>query len=349
MNFHPMQHGFGFVVLFWTLFLVGKPLALLLAVVMTVMYFSAHVLNIFLYRKSHASARQLKERGQSYALITGASSGIGKDLAKEFAKKGLDLVIVARTEKKLVALKDKIEADYGVDVQVLALDLATADAPQSLMDALESKGLVDKIGVLVNNAGFGGNGLFQDQDEKSVEQMLQLNVTNLTMITRKMLPHLIAKNRGYVMNVSSVFGLLTSPIETVYCATKNYVTAFTLGLEHELASTGVKVCALSPGPTVTEFIEVAGLNESLVFNLPKWPGSDLAMLTRSSSYVAKVGVRDMFRGEVNIVPGVEVQSAIHFTRTWLPSRIALSITEVALSDVPPFLKGWVLPASKKQR
>lgn len=341
MNFHPMQHGFWFVLLFWALVFAGKPLAVLLAVLATSLYLLSHVLNIFRYKSAPTTPKQLRQNGQSYAVVTGASSGIGKDLAKELGRKGLDLVLVARTEKKLVALKEEYEKEYGVDVEYIAMDLADADAPQKLMDALGEKGLLDKVGVLVNNAGFGGNGLFQDQDEQSVQQMIQLNVLNLTMITRKMIPHLLAKNCGYVMNVSSIFGLLHTPMETVYASTKNYVTAFTLGLEHELQPTGVNVCVLAPGATVTEFAEVSGLNKSLIFNLPKWPGTNLTMMTHTSKFVAKGGVRGMFNGDVHIFPGFETEPMIRLLSTGFPHRVLMVFLDTALSEPPKFFKRWV--------
>jgi short-subunit dehydrogenase len=189
-------------------------------------------------------------------LITGASAGIGREFARQLAGRARSMILVARRAERLTELRDELQAQHpNLDVQIRAVDLAELAQVKELVDWL-NRSQVD-IDLLVNNAGLGDAGPFATSDPTRNEQMLLVNVMALTSLTHHLLPQMIAKRQGGILNVSSSAGFLPIPGDAVYAATKAYVTSFSEALRAELRGTGVSVCALCPGPVQTEFQEVA--------------------------------------------------------------------------------------------
>ena len=178
------------------------------------------------------------------ALITGASSGIGCELARLFAADKSDLVLVARRQEKLDQLATELRRDYGVSVRVFAKDLADPQSPQAIFDALAAEGVA--VDVLVNNAGFGAAGPVADLPLEKQLDMIQVNVAALTQLTRLFLPGMIQRRSGGILNVGSTAGFQPGPYMAVYYATKAYVLSFTEALGEEVVGTGVRVACLAP-------------------------------------------------------------------------------------------------------
>jgi hypothetical protein len=195
------------------------------------------------------------------ALITGASSGIGIETARELAKSGHDLVLTARRVAPMEALAAELKAQ-GAAVTVIAADLSKPGAAAALVQELAARGLA--IDVLINNAGLGGAGRFDLQDETRVSEMLQVNIVALTELTRLLLPPMVARRSGRVMLVASVAAFQPGPRMAVYFASKAYVLSFGEALAYELRNSGVGVTVLCPGATATEFFAVAGADKSVM-------------------------------------------------------------------------------------
>jgi short-subunit dehydrogenase len=189
-------------------------------------------------------------------VITGASSGIGAEFARRFASQGADLVLVARRRDRLDALAAELSAARGITATVLDRDLAEPGAAQSLADDIAHAGL--RIDGLINSAGFGTAGPFVDEDIERVTDEVQVNVAALTGLTRLLMPALLASPAGLLINVSSTAAYQPLPNMAVYAATKAYVTALTEAIWQETRGTPLRVLALAPGPTETEFFDVAG-------------------------------------------------------------------------------------------
>ena len=189
-------------------------------------------------------------------LITGASAGIGREFARQLAGRARSMILIARREEQLVELNHELQQQHeNLRVHIRKADLSNLVQLKELMESLDREQI--KIDLLVNNAGLGDAGLFATSDPTRNEQMLLVNVVALTSLTRHLLPHMIAKRHGGILNVSSSAGFLPIPGDGVYAATKAYVTSFSEALRAELRGTGVSVCALCPGPVQTEFQEVA--------------------------------------------------------------------------------------------
>ena len=188
------------------------------------------------------------------ALITGASSGIGDAFARDFARRGADLIIVARRKDRLEALAEEIRSHHDVTVTVIAADLSTPNAAAALAKTIGVK----DIDILVNNAGFGHIGLVADEDPALLSEEITLNVLALTQLTNIFLPPMVSRNRGTIINVASTAAFQPIPNMAIYAATKAYVLSFTEALWGELQGTRVKALALCPGGTATEFFDVAG-------------------------------------------------------------------------------------------
>ena len=225
------------------------------------------------------------------ALITGASSGIGLDLARLFAKDGFDVVLVARGEEKLREVAAELERDHGVKAHVIALDLAQPGAAARLVAQLPAD-----VDVLVNNAGFGVAGAFTDTELAKEIEMIQVNVVALTELTKLLLPPMVARRRGRVLNVASTAAFQPGPLMAVYYATKAYVLSFSEAIADELRNRCVTVTALCPGPTETGFAGIAGMTESRLFNVAT---------PMTSADVARAGYAAMRRGQRVVVPGMK--------------------------------------------
>lgn len=225
------------------------------------------------------------------ALITGASSGIGKELAIIHAQKGGDLVLVARRAEKLQALKRELESNYKIQVEFFVKDLSDLSSPQELYDEVKAKGI--KIDVLMNNAGFGQVGKFHELDLARQTAMINLNITSLTILSRLFLPDFIDRNSGKILNTSSTASFMPGPLQAVYFATKAYVTSFSNALSEELRGTNITVTNLMPGATETEFGASSGMDKTEMFQKPA-----------SSKSVAEDGYNGMLKGKMDVISGL---------------------------------------------
>lgn len=245
------------------------------------------------------------------ALITGASSGIGREMAKIHAARGGDLVVVARSQAKLLALQQELESQHQVKVRVIALDLTQPGAPLELHQAVQAAGL--EVDYLINNAGFGGRGKFHEREWGQDLAMLQLNVVALTELTRRFLPEMVARGRGHILNVSSTAAFVPGPLQAVYYASKAYVTSFSNAIAEELRETNITVTALMPGATETEFARVADMDKTALF-------SRMA----SAREVAQAGYEGMLAGRLDVIAGVSlVQKVMLSMAPMTPKKVLL--------------------------
>jgi short-subunit dehydrogenase len=227
------------------------------------------------------------------ALVTGASSGIGAELARELAKDGYDLVLVARRAEPMHALAEALRA-HGAQSEIIAVDLAAVGAAAALMQELDSKGLV--VDVLINAAGFGDNGRFDRAEAARTSAMLQVDVTALTELTRLVLPGMVTRGRGRIMLIASTAAFQPSPQMAVYAASKAYVLSFGQAIAYELRGTGVTVTTLCPGPTATGFAHTAGAEATALFTGP--------MPVMQAEEVARIGYRALKAGRAVVLPGL---------------------------------------------
>lgn len=225
------------------------------------------------------------------ALITGASSGIGKEFAKIHASKGGDLVIVARSETKLLHLKKELEQQYPIKVEIIVKDLTFPNAPKEIYEMVKKLGI--EIDYLINNAGFGGLGKFHERKWEEDLKMINLNVIALTALTRFFLPDFVKRNSGKILNVSSTASLMPGPLQAVYYATKAYVTSFSNAISEELSDTNITVTTLLPGATKTEFGKISGMDKTVLFDK-----------TAPANSVALDGYNAMISGKLNKISGV---------------------------------------------
>ena len=204
------------------------------------------------------------------ALVTGASGGLGAEFARVLAEEGFDLVLVARGEGKLLALKDELEARHGITARVLTAALARKDVAKDLHDRVLGLGI--HVDALVNNAGFGDAGAFCERDWQRQRDMVQVNMVALMQLTHLFVPHMVERGTGMVLNLSSVAAFSAGPYMSVYYASKAFVLSFSEALSEELAGTGVTVTAICPGPTATGFEASAAMGSgSTMFSTRRAP------------------------------------------------------------------------------
>ncbi len=208
-------------------------------------------------------------------LVSGASSGIGAELARCFAADGSRLVLVARNTSALEKLAGELRRDYKVEANVFTADLSQSETPKKIFSELKGRGIV--VDILLNNAGFGAHGLFSELPLQRQLEMIQVNVTALTELTGLFLPGMLERRNGGVLNVASVAGFVPGPGMAVYYATKAFVLSFTEALAEELAGTGVKVMALCPGPTETNFGAVANVKGARLVRIARMTASEVAI------------------------------------------------------------------------
>lgn len=245
------------------------------------------------------------------ALVTGASSGIGRELARIHAGKGGDLVLVARRVDRLKELKTELEGTHSVTVTVLAEDLGDEGAPERIHTRVADAGI--EVAYLINNAGFGGRGRFDARDWATDRAMIQVNVVALTALTRAFVPDLVARGSGRILNVSSTAALVPGPLQAVYYATKAYVSSFSYALAEELRDTGVTVTALMPGATETEFAKTADMDRTSMFKA-----------AFSARKVAEDGYAAMMKGALDAMSGVTFgQRLVLRIAPLLPKRLIL--------------------------
>lgn len=235
------------------------------------------------------------------ALITGASSGIGKDIAIELAKRNYDLVLVSRDIDKLNKVKEQIN---NVQVEVISKDLSIEQNCIDLFEQLKN----EKIDILINNAGFGLFGEFADVSLEKELSMIKTNITATHILTKLFLQKMKKENSGYILNVASIAGFMPGPLMSAYYATKAYVVRLTQAIKEELKNekSNVKVGVLCPGPVDTNFNKVAGVS----FNLP----------ALSSKYVAKYTVNKLLKNKFYIIPGIPIK-AVRFFAKIIPDSI----------------------------
>jgi len=207
-------------------------------------------------------------------LITGASSGIGLELARCFAADGCRLVLLARNTEALETLAKELRQAHKIEALVLTADLSLPETPAHVFKELQGRGIM--VDVLVNNAGFGANGAFAGLPLQWQLEMIQVNITALTNLTGLFLPGMIERRHGGVLNVGSLAGFLPGPGMAIYYASKAFVLSFTEALAEELAGTGVTVTALCPGPTATNFGNVSHGQKMRRLNTPKMPAAAVA-------------------------------------------------------------------------
>jgi len=229
---------------------------------------------------------------REYALVTGASKGIGAELAEQLAADHWNLILVARGKGELEALAGALTVKHGIKALVLAADLAKPGAAADLWARVSA--LAVKVEVLINNAGFGLLGPFQETPIQRELEIIQVNITALTELTKLALPSMLERRRGWILNLGSTAGFVPGPLMSIYYASKAYVLSFSEALSCELAGTGVSVTVLCPGPTRTQFSDTAHSSDSKLFK------SGTAM---EPGPVARAGLAGLFGGKAIVIPG----------------------------------------------
>ncbi|HEY4054726.1 MAG TPA: SDR family oxidoreductase [Terriglobales bacterium] len=231
--------------------------------------------------------------GRKTALITGASLGIGRELAKLFAANQYDLVLVSRSAPRLAEFANQLQQQFGIHTKSFPLDLASGSAPQFLFDQLSRENIV--VDVLVNNAGFGKLGSFSKVSLEDSLGQIQLNIVVLTHLTRLFLGPMLERKSGKILNVASTAGFQPGPTMAVYYATKAYVISFSEAIASELRETGVSVTCLCPGATDTNFQKVAGTEETTLFR---------RLRPMDAVTVARDGYRGLMKGKPLVISGL---------------------------------------------
>jgi short-subunit dehydrogenase len=254
------------------------------------------------------------------ALITGASSGIGYEIAKLFAADKTDLLIVARDEKKLLEIKKEFEEQYKVDVFTVAADLSCSEGIQTIYQSVNSNKLI--VHFLVNNAGFGDYGAFIDRSMENYKQMIQLNIVSLTELSYHYGKEMVKRGKGRILNVASMAGLQPDPNFAVYGATKAYVISITEAIHKEFENTGVTVTVLSPGATASNFMERADMNNAKLYSSGVMTSLD----------VAREGYTGMMKGKIHVIPGFKNKILGFFSGIMPPGKLRLSVAAKIMAE-----------------
>ena len=239
------------------------------------------------------------------ALITGSSSGIGRDMARILSSKGYDLILVARDKKQLEKLKEEL----NTCIEVISMDLSDIDNCKELYEKVKDK----NIDILINNAGFGNIGLFNKTDLTKEINMIDLNIKAVHVLTKLFLNDFVKRDSGYILNVSSSASFQPGPLMSTYYSTKSYVTNLTLAIYEELRrmKSNVKISCLCPGPVDTNFNKVANC--------------EFKISSLSSEYVARYAINKMFKNKLLIIPGLKIKLVYLFGR-FMPKKLKLRIT-----------------------
>ncbi|HLG56793.1 MAG TPA: SDR family oxidoreductase [Vicinamibacterales bacterium] len=259
---------------------------------------------------------QLNPLNPRTALITGASSGIGEAFADVFAANGFDLVITARREDRLRAVAARLEQQYKTRVHVVVADHSQRETPERLCAEMASRGL--RIDALVNNAGYGVPGTFVSSPWERHQAMLQVMVTGPAELTHRLLPGMIERQYGRIVNVASLAGLVPAPAgHTLYAASKALAIKFSEALSHEVRRHGVHVTAVCPGFTVTEFHDVTGTRDHVTKSLPPWMWMDAPTVARQGFEAVMAGTPVYINGRVNRTIGLLVR--------YVPQRLVAAV------------------------
>jgi len=240
-------------------------------------------------------------------LITGASGGIGEEFTKIFAKKGYNLVLVARNETKLAQIAASFESKYDIRVTVLAFDLSLPDSASKLYAEIKNRKI--QVDILINNAGFGDYGNFVDSKLQRTTDMINLNITTLTELSLLFIKEMKKRDNGKILNIASTASFQPVPKFAVYAASKSYVLNFTEALHYELKGTNVSASVLSPGPTLTGFEESANMKGSKLFKSG----------VMKAEKVAEIGYEGLMKNEMSIVPGFK-NKVMAILSNSMPSR-----------------------------
>ncbi|WP_114752396.1 SDR family NAD(P)-dependent oxidoreductase [Pleomorphovibrio marinus] len=249
------------------------------------------------------------------ALITGASTGIGKELARIFAQKGINLVLVARSQEKLQGLKSELEKDFGINAHAIPIDLSVPQSALRVFEETNSRNL--QIDYLINNAGVGVYGEFYATDWEKELTMINLNITSLTQLTKLFLEGMKQRGTGRIMNVASVAAFQPGPLMSVYFATKAYVLHFSEAIGYELRKSRITVTTLCPGPTRSGFENAASMKASKLFKQKGIP---------SSAEVARFGYNAMMKGKSVAIHGWK-NSLLARSTGFVPRKLVLAIAE----------------------
>lgn len=248
------------------------------------------------------------------ALVTGASSGLGADFARDLARRGCDLLLVARRGELLRALQREIAGRYGAGVEVIALDLTAPDAPQRLYDRARELGR--RVDVLVNNAGFGVYGPFTEIPWDREKNMLELDIMVPVALTKLFLRDMLARDFGFLLHLASIGAYQPSPLYASYSAAKSFILNWGEALSYELRGTGVRCTVLSPGITATEFLRVSGQEATRYQRLAMMQSRD----------VVRIGIDAMLAGKPSVVPG-RLNALSVWSNRLLPRRLSAAVAD----------------------
>jgi len=265
-------------------------------------------------------------------LITGASSGLGRELATLFARDGYGLVLVARNEQRLQEIAQDYRQQYGIRVHVIAMDLARPEAAGELYDQVSEAAI--EIDILVNNAGFGSYGRFCDTDLDEERRELLLNMITPTLLSKRFLPSMVARGKGHVVNMASMAAYMPGPYMAVYFATKAFVLSLSEAIAQELRGSGVHVTAICPNVVATGFQEAAG-------NEAAYIGGRLRWVMSSPDQVARKAYRDISAGKRVSIPGWSNRLAV--------SALRLAPKGLMLRAMVPFMKGPDIPSFQNRK
>ena len=252
-----------------------------------------------------------------YALITGASKGIGKAFAQKLAERHHDVLLVSRSGDLLKQLADELISKYKIKAYYLPLDLSILNASEKILEWIQSNQF--EVDILINNAGYGLWGKFSELDLNEQEEMIRVNIHTLVHLTHKMIPVLQKQKKSYILNVSSTTAYQAIPTLAVYAAAKSFILSFTRSLSHEMKGTNISVSCLSPGTTKTDFVE-----RSRMYHMKAL--SDKMSMTPKA--VAAIGLKGMFAGKREIIPGVTNKVGAFLAQhapKWLTEKTAAGI------------------------
>lgn len=252
----------------------------------------------FLLEQQKILLRGFMTTSSSWALITGASAGIGADLARLFAQNHYSLILVSRNQTRLEVLAQELREKHSVPVEVISVDLAQPNGAFELWKEVEKRQRI--IEILVNNAGIGVYGEFVQTSLEEELQLIQLNIVTLTTLTKLALKQMKEKGRGRILNVASTAAFQPGPMVSVYCASKAYVLSFSEAVSCELEKSGITITTLCPGPTKTEFMKQAKMEEMKVLKTGKIEG-----LFMTSEAVARLGYKGLMKGKRVVVTGIK--------------------------------------------